>query len=772
MRYLWNTGFAIIALGFVLFLQGALPFLGLPTLGQAVWSMGFAHSFGNESWFSIYAHNFGQPEPAAISFGLSAAWPASLLISLGLHAADAYAVVAALWFSIAFWAARKIARDFGVASFPASLAACVWMSMPVIWAHAGYSMLSFGIALLPFYFMISMRLFLLYPAARDTRIKAFLSQLFAMIIAVFMDGYSYMMFAAGSSLMLAYAYFFFPEHRQQYQRFVIPAHGFCLGLSYALYAAYIGRLSYEANPADFFRGWGVDLMYLAIPTQGMHWIFDWLQWSVFRTNKQHFGDASVWTTTFCLPILLAGVVAAWRIKGRNKLMPAVLLVGVFGLYMSLGPSLKVNSTRASVPQSAASEAISPLMPAEYAVMPTGNSLLYMRVPGFKSMRASYRWSALGIMGFWLLFVLWIARKPLAGGVPVAVPVMLAIVALNLPNLPNRLKGEINQRKMFFAIDRDLVGSFEASVHKNERVIFLPWRNDFLINYLAARTNIRAYNIGGDKNLAQARPHWPASLSRFAMRELAPEQASSIAALLKYKDADVVVIPYFDALWAAHLWPCPAFPMKSPEQVNSLAALPGCPAFLKKQFAPVVEHLKVLPNVVVSESEFFAVVRVNEAYVANHEELIPQVSYPIVTNKHGSGGVTDVLVNGWYPLEDNFVWSSSKAVLRLPVPSDCQDKRCEVLLSFQALAATPSSASVVNFRWRTAGESWNKSMTVRDSGEQTLRVPFLRDAVVGELEIEVPEARSPASLSLNADERKLGIALRQIELFRAENSVAN
>ena len=76
---------AAVALVFVLFLQGTILFLMISTLGQAVWTMGYATSFTHDSFFTIYAQDFGIPKPAAIAFGLAGAWPCSGGILLVSH---------------------------------------------------------------------------------------------------------------------------------------------------------------------------------------------------------------------------------------------------------------------------------------------------------------------------------------------------------------------------------------------------------------------------------------------------------------------------------------------------------------------------------------------------------------------------------------------------------------------------------------------------------------------------------------------------------------
>src|SRR3546814_6098148 len=128
---------ALIALACALLLYGAVPFLMLPTLGQAVWTMGFAESFANGHLLDFYAHDFGIPKPAAMAFGLAGAWPASLLVRLGWHAADAYSGMAAFWLGLAMYFAYRIARGLGATRLHSVVGSTAWISTPIVWAPAG-----------------------------------------------------------------------------------------------------------------------------------------------------------------------------------------------------------------------------------------------------------------------------------------------------------------------------------------------------------------------------------------------------------------------------------------------------------------------------------------------------------------------------------------------------------------------------------------------------------------------------------------------------------
>lgn len=567
-------GALILVLLALLFLHGALPGLAVPTLGQAVWTAGFAQSFLNDSLLSVHATNFGAPLPAAISFGLAGAWPVAVFIAAGLHPADAYAATAALWLSVAFFAAYRLSRMLGAAPWPSIAAAALWLTMPMIWFHAHYSMLSLGIALLPMYFLCALTVL-----SRPPAVAASLLYVGACLVAVFMDGYSFVMFAVGSGVLGLWLFIRSPSRRALLLRRALPIQLAGLGIAAALYVLYVGR-DYERAPLEMFRAFGLDLAFLAVPTQGVHWIADLIGWSTPRSEREFFGDWSVWHSTFALPLLAAALWAWWRTRRSSALASGLLIVLAFGLYLALGPSLKIDARKP------AGQEASQLIPADVALLPTGSAWLSSTMPGLRNMRSAYRWLGLAVFSAWLLIVLLSAGR--RGDVVVGTALIGAVALLNLPDVARKWREDTEHRRMFLRIDAELVSDLRQALRPRERVAFLPWGNDIMVNYLAARLDLVSYNIGGDKNLEAARRHWPPTLRQFREAEINEAFAGHVMLLLARREADSVVLPYIDLLWAAHRWPLASG--------------------LRQTLRPAVSAMRDSGFVTVEEREHYAVVR--------------------------------------------------------------------------------------------------------------------------------------------------------------------
>lgn len=557
----------VSAWGLMLIIHGAVPFVLAPTLGQAVWSTGFSQSFVNQSLWTIYASNFGAPEPAAIAFGLPGAWLTALYIQLGLQPADAYSTMVASWMTLAMISAYALARQFSVKPALAVLAALGWMSMPVTWAHAGYSMLSIGIALLPMYFLAAVKLLetsapFENESVNPSRTWRCIYPLIC-IIAIFMDGYSFMFFAVGASLLAGWWWLQTDATgKKQLTAAALPLHVASLLAAYVAYGGFIGKAAFQPSSLDFFRGWGADLTFFAIPTNGMHWLPDVLGWSMTRSGLTYFGDASVWNTTFSAPVILGSIWATWRLLSTQRVVMGLLGVACFGFYMAMGPSIKLNSVKPE------GSTMGQMMPPEAALAPTGSGFLSEKLPGFNNMRASYRWAALGVLGAWALLVLTLSYRNGRSTRLIGASFMGVVILFNLPNLPEKWDRDSKYRTMFFQIDSDLVDDMRKVLHPGDKVAFLPWRNDFLVNYLAARLNVVSYNIGGDKNLENAKKHWPTWMQGFQMAQIDRQFTDRVVMTLASKEADAVILPYSDMLWAAHKWP---YPQEFKEQMLELAS---------------------------------------------------------------------------------------------------------------------------------------------------------------------------------------------------------
>jgi len=553
----------VASLAFVLVIQGAIPFLTAPTLGQAIWTAGFGQSFTNESLFNIYAHHFGAPAPAAISFGLAGAWPTGLFIKLGLSPIDAYSSMTALWLTVAFCSAFAVARHFLLSRKLAVLAAVAWGTMPAIWANSGYSMISLGVALLPFYHLSSLKLF--HFTGKESLPNGFalvriaIFALFACIVSAFMDGYSFVMFAVAGSILGEVSFIQNSTLRNFYLKFAIPVHLIGFATAYLLYTHYIGTTEFDVDPLDSIRSGGVDLTFLAIPTKGISWIMDSLGASISRSDHVFFGDAAVWNTTYCLPVLLAAVWVLSKTKKSFKQTFPFLLCLLFAFYMALGPSLKINSKKTL------GQEMMGTMPASYAICATGSGLISQNLPGFKNMRCCYRWTALTVFCAWTLIIqsaYFKTRKH--EWIPGAILGLVAIT--NLPNIPLKLKEYIHYRESFFELEHDWIDDMREVLNKGERVAFLPWRNDFLVTYLAPRLEIISYNTGGDKNLAEARKHWPRRMSEFTPETIDTHFAERVLRVLEEREADRIILPYVDFRLAAHQWP---YPIEFKEDIQAI-----------------------------------------------------------------------------------------------------------------------------------------------------------------------------------------------------------
>jgi len=540
------------ALCVVLIVYGAIPFYTVPTLGQALWCVGFSQSFINESVFNIYARNFGAPSPAAIAFGLSGAWPIGVLIKVGLNAVDAYTVMTAIWLSVAFLSAFKIGRYLSLSYGISVLAALAWGTMPVIWNHSAYSMLSLGFALFPFYMLLSFKLF----SRRNGEILScpyqfFISLFYLMVclVSVFMDGYSFVMFAVAGTVLGFFSFIQNNYLRSWYLRFSIPVHLACFFAAYILYVKYIGIPEFEAESLDWVRAEGVDVMFLLVPTRGILWVMDILGISVLRPTSALFGNSAGWGTTFILPVVAGAVFSMCCMRRLTKYTLPFLFCLLFSIYMALGPSLKVNSKK----NPDQSEQVG--MPASSALCRTGSEFITQNIPGFRNMRFCYRWIALSAFCAWVLILLFPFSRGRGSNFGVRC-VLVFLVIINLPYLPRKLSAGHSYRSIFFKIEHDWIGDMSKIVRSGETVAFLPWGNDFSINYIAAKLGIVTYNIGGDKNVSEARRYWPEVMQGFSEGVVDLGFSHRVIELLKKGEVDRVILPYADMHQVAYQWPCP------------------------------------------------------------------------------------------------------------------------------------------------------------------------------------------------------------------------
>ncbi|MCY1287611.1 hypothetical protein D9M68_501760 [compost metagenome] len=733
----------LVAISFILIINGAIPYIAVPTFGQAIWTSGFAISLSNAPILSIYANNIGFPNPAGIAFGLSGALPMGALIKFGMSPQDAYSTTVAFWLIISYISCSAICKKFNLTPYVRTLLSVLWTSQPIIWAHQDFSMLASGIALLSLYFYAAIQLFIVPQSHAKERILPITLYLSCCLVSIFMDGYTFMMFAVGSSIMGACT-LFNRSTRRSTILFALPTHIISFGIAYYLYTAYIGKSHFEPASMDFFRGWGADIFYFLAPTKGINWLWDALNLSVTRTADNLFGDASVWNTTFALPIIITGLITWIFSKEKSRLLNAMFLLSLFGFYMSLGPSLKINTEKLGI---AGAE-----MPASAAIAPTGSALISENLPGFNNMRAAYRWTALGIFGLWMILVISLSDQKNNSHKKLILIASIFIITSNLPHIQQKFAAYKSHRNGFIGIERDLVTPLNQDTTDNEIVAYLPYRNDFIATFISPASGIKTYNIGGDKNVAIARQFWPPAIKNLPNGRIDNRLVASTLELLIRKQADAVIFPHIDFHQDFYSWPA---------QTK-----------FEDSLSPIIEKLLASGIIEVKSRKYYSIARLKEIQTSNlplPEEMATNICHDIypVTAGPQSCALPFILADGWYAIEESNVWSSGKATLRIYRPLTCKTDKCRVSVKFAVYGASTNRPVHLHFQWVNSDTKSEAipSLSVNSGALQKIVLSLSSKEDYRDLAITIPKAISPKALNGGNDNRVLGISLYKLDISK-------
>jgi hypothetical protein len=462
------------------------------------------------------------------------------LTKLNFGAADSYSISFLLFLVVGYFGAYKWSRIY-LNEKLSSLVSIAWFSQPIIWYHVKYTALSLGIALLPTYTYIVYK----FCYERELDLNRFIIKAFLLMttffFSVFMDGYTFVMLTVFSVFC-----WFFLSMLETDKSINSPLAWFSiLKLSLILIFAGISALSYNSYfpgvidtyiPIDFYRGWGVDVKFLVTPTIGSNLIADITSLGVNRVPSMFFGDSSVYLSSYLLPLLSFSIFGFFK-KPNNKLFKYLFFtVAIFSIYMALGPSLKINALR---PDFHGSQ----LMPAEYGILSTGNSFIYQFIPGFKSMRATYRWTALFSFSLWFFYVQMLSTNYLKKRKGLSYIIILIVIVFSIPNISHRLSAQTIYRNQIIEIENVLSPKISEYVENNQVVMFMPVGNSLYANFLASTGNYKTYNVGGDKNVKLAQANWPDKVG-IIQEILYNSKKYDIVEISNILGNDVIVIPNF------------------------------------------------------------------------------------------------------------------------------------------------------------------------------------------------------------------------------------
>lgn len=539
----------------VLFCYGLIPGLYVSSLSSYYAMAANTDCILNQgiltlSYCGNYGLNLGFPFLAGLPFIYTSALIASLL---NVTSYTANILTGSLFVLLSFLSMYYLLKKLDANRYIAIFAAFLFLSLSFNYGHASYSYLMYNFLLLPFYLLVDhLCLPIFFSRTHKLRTTSGLCLAYAATktFALFMDGYGFMI---SSLVSVTYVVFLLLRHRKD--KMSLLAGASCFGVSYAiaviLYKKYVPfGATYAVMPIDFFRAQGIDLISLFVPGHSL------LFANVAKIAKTwngfaYFGDSSNVKFNY-LGYSLTSLFVLFLFFVRRKAFFAkvIIVAGVAALFLSLGPSLKINDHKVSLPASRVSFS-DYLMPKAAATLDLHTDFIYQKIPGIKNMRAVYRWLLLFKFALVIgaaLFLSFLLRR---SSYLIAILLIIFTAMEMLPDF-RVLQHDYRQRYHEMVLfNSEVLPALAGYVQDSEKIYYLSHENDFLANYISAKLKVRSYNCGGDKNRVLSSRYQPESVLNMTKGH---DVADNAFQALRSGAVDKIVIPYFNLRWNSYYWP--------------------------------------------------------------------------------------------------------------------------------------------------------------------------------------------------------------------------
>jgi hypothetical protein len=541
--------------------NGFLPLNAVKSLGIEFGALGTTDSLA-QHFPSIYSLGSSLPVGAPILSGLPYHFLSGLVVRfVGLPAVAAQNVVGVLVLAASYWALIRTAGLLGVRAWLGQIFAGIFLLLPFLSGHREYGALQIAFLSFPLFVLPDTLLaesLVATPRAHGRKIAGLaVVSVAAKIFALFSDGYTFVMVALTAVCLGGMVSLVLGRRRQ----WLLASTGLTVAAAgcSAAYFVYLAYLPPEAISSaftpmspDFFRAFSVDLVTLVLPYQNSNWWAAWIGIHSYGNPFDYFSDrSSIHYNYIGMFLPLLGLVALFRRKAWPVGLAALVAAAVLGFVFSLGPSLKINSTRHAAEQRLHKRIPGPEMPREVASLYLGLDRFYTTVPGFKNMRSTYRWLLLAKFGL-VLTAAWGAEQLLRSGRrKIALALIAAAIVENLPNLAFAVTEHRKNADQLAQFDRDVLAPLAAIVPPGSVLIFPDPDLDYMASYIATRLQSVCYNAAGDKNVEIAFRQWPAEVRNLKMeREVLPNSRR----LMSTGKLDWTIIPFFNLRWDSYRWP--------------------------------------------------------------------------------------------------------------------------------------------------------------------------------------------------------------------------